>query len=137
VRLPVDHPLQPPMIERLQSIPVDAEVIGDQTGPESANHEVSVSSPKPTTLTSDPSVIQDLINHYSGELPGFEPSLERASELASDEVTSESPQQQEPNLQMASNICSDLIIHHAYQPFHLNVTHSNISFGISLRHLSN
>jgi len=84
VRLPTDHPLQPPMIEQLQSIPADAEVVGDQTGPESANHEVSVFSPKQTTQTSDPSVIQDLINPYSGELPGFEPSLERGSELASD-----------------------------------------------------
>jgi len=70
-RLPADHPLQPPMIEPLQSILADVEVVGDQTGPESANHEVSVSPPKPTTQTSDPSVIQDLINHYSGELPGF------------------------------------------------------------------
>ena len=40
VRLPADHPLQPPMIEPLQLIPVDAEVVGDQTGPESTNHEV-------------------------------------------------------------------------------------------------
>jgi len=30
-----------------------------------------------------------------------------------------------------------LIIHPAYQPFHLNATHSNISFGISLRNLAN
>jgi len=29
VRLPINHPLQPPMIEPLQSIPVDAEVVGD------------------------------------------------------------------------------------------------------------
>ena len=40
------------------------------------------------TQTSDSSVIQDLINHYSGELPGFEPNLEKASELAYDEVIS-------------------------------------------------
>jgi len=38
---------------------------------------------------------------------------------------------------MASNICSGLIIHPAYQPFHLNATHSNISFGIALRNLAN
>jgi len=68
----------------------------------------------------------------SGELPSFEPNLERASELASDEVTSESPQQQEPDIQMAPNTCTDLVIHPAYQPSHLNATHSNISFGISL-----
>jgi len=87
-RLPANHPLQPPMIEPLQSIPVDAEVVDEPTWPESANHEVSLSPSKPTTQTSDPFVIQDLINHYSGELPSFEPNLERASEIASDEVTS-------------------------------------------------
>jgi len=114
VRLPADHPLQPRMIEPLQSIPADAKVVGDQMGPESANHEVSVSSPKPTTQTNDPSVIQDLINHYSGELPGFEPNLEKASELASDEVISECPQQQEPDIQMTPNTCTDLVIHPAY-----------------------
>jgi len=100
VRLPADHPLQSPMIEPLQSIPADAEVIGDQTRPESANHEVSLSPSKPTTPASDPFVIQDLINHYSGELPSFEPNLQKASEIASGEITSESPQQQEPDLQM-------------------------------------
>jgi len=134
-RLPVDHP-QPPMIEPLQSIPANAEVVGDQTGPEYDNQEVSVSPPKPTTQTSDPAVIQDLINHYSGELPGFEPNLERASELASDEVTLECPQQQEPDIQMTPNTCIDLIIHPAYQQSHLNATHSNIYFVISIRNHS-
>jgi len=66
------------MIEPLQSITTDAEVVGEPTGPESTNHELSLSPSKPTTQTSDPSVIQDLINQYSGELPGFEPNLERA-----------------------------------------------------------
>jgi len=78
-----------------------------------------------------------LINHYLGELPGFERNLERASKIAYDKVTSESPQQQEPNLQMASNTCSYLIIHPDFQPFHLNASHSNISFGIALRNLAN
>jgi hypothetical protein len=81
--------------------------------------------------------LDELANHYSGELPGFEPNLERASEIASDKVTLESPQQQEPNLQMASNTCIDLIIHLEIQPYHLNATHSNISFGIELRNLAN
>ena len=49
--------------------------------------------PKPTTQTSEQSVLDEQVNHYQGELPGFEPSLERASEIASDEVTLESPQQ--------------------------------------------
>jgi len=136
-RLPADHPLQPPMIEPLQSIHVDAKVVGEPTRPVSANHEVSLSPLKLTTQTSDPSVIQDLINHCSGELPGFEPNLERASEIASGEVTSESPQRQEPNLQMASNTCLELIIHPDFQPFHLNATHFNTSFGIALRNLAN
>jgi len=93
VRLPADYPPQPPMIEPLQSIPADVEVVGDQTGPKSANHEVSVSLPKPTTQTFEPSVLDNLVNHYSRELPGYETSLEKASELASDEVISECPQQ--------------------------------------------
>ena len=44
----------------------------------------------------------NLVNHYSGELPGVESKLEKASEVASGEVASESPQQQTPNLQTAS-----------------------------------
>jgi len=135
VRLPGDHPLQPPMIEPLQFVPANAEVVDDQTGPESTNHEVSLSPSKPTTQTSDPFVIQDLINHYSGELPGFEPNLEKASELASDEIISECPQQQAPNLEMASLTYTDIVIHPKHLPYHLNATHSNISFGIALRNL--
>ena len=38
---------------------------------------------------------------------------------------------------MASNTCTDLIIHPVYQPYHLNATHSNISLGIALRNLAN
>jgi len=37
------------------------------------------------------------MNHYSAELPGYETNLERASDLASDEIMTESPQQQTPN----------------------------------------
>jgi len=138
VRLPDDHHFQPPVIEPLQSIPADAEVASEPTVPESANHvESSSSYSKPTTQTSDQSILVELANHYSGELPGFKPNLERASEVASDEVTLESPQQQAANLQIASNTCTDLIIHPVYQPYHLNATHSNISIGIALRNLAN
>ena len=52
------------------------------------------------------------------------------------EVVLENPQQQEPNLQMASNTCTELIIHPEHLPYHLNATHSNISFGITLRNLA-
>ena len=136
-RLPVDHPFQPPVIEPLQSIPADAEVVGEPAVFESANpNESSSSHPKPTTQTSDPSVLDELVNHYSGELPGFEPNQEKASELASDEVTLENPQQQEPHSEMATNTCSKLVVHPEYQPYHLNANHSNISFGIALRNLA-
>jgi len=36
-RLPVDHPLQPPMIECIQSIHVDVEGVDEPVGSESAN----------------------------------------------------------------------------------------------------
>jgi len=38
---------------------------------------------------------------------------------------------------MASTTCLDLIIHPDFQPYHLNATHSNISFGIALRNIAN
>jgi hypothetical protein len=136
-RLPANHPSKPPLIEPLQSIPADAEFVDELAVSESNIHESSSSHPQPTTQTSDPSILVELTNHYSCELPGFEPNLERASEIASDEVNLESPQQQEPNLQMATNTCTDLVIHPVFQPFHLNATHSNISFGIALRNLAN
>ena len=129
--------MQPPMIEPLQTIPTDAEVGSEQAMPESGIPETSSSQPQPSTQTSDPSVLDELANHYQGELPGFEPNLERASEIVSDEVNLESAQQQEPNLKMATNTCTELIIHPEYQPYHLNATHSNISFGIALRKLAN
>jgi len=102
VRLPADHPLQPPMIEPIQFVSVDAESVDDHTRSEFANIDVSLSPSKTTTETNEPSIIQGLINHYSGELPGYETNLERASNLASDEVMIESPQQQAINSKMAS-----------------------------------
>jgi len=138
VRLPADHPFQPLVIEPLQSIPADSEVVGEPAVLESANHEESSSSHlEPTTQTSDQFVLVELANHYSGELPRFEPNLERVSEADSNEVTLESPQQQALNLQIASNTRTDLIILPVYQPYHLNATHSNISLGIALRNLAN
>jgi len=67
--LPADHPLQPPVIEAIQSIPTDAEGVDDHIGTESAN--INVSSPHltsptqttPTTETSEPSIIQNLVDH--------------------------------------------------------------------------
>jgi len=108
-RLPVDHPIQPPMIECLQSIPADVEgvdepvgsesanistsshpfqppvikplnfapaheeIIGEQVGSKSANIDESSSpQPKSPTKSLEPSVLENLVNHYSGELPGVE-----------------------------------------------------------------
>jgi len=51
------------------------------------------------------------MNHYSGELPGYETNLERASDLASDEVMTETPQQQAPNSEMASLTNTYSVIH--------------------------
>jgi len=123
------------MIEPLQSLPADAEGVDEPTVSESANLSES-SHPKPTTQASEPFVLDDLVNHYSGELPGYEPNLEKASEVASDGVTLECPQQQAPNLQMTSITCTYIVIHPEHPPYHLNATHSNISFGIALRNLA-
>jgi len=38
---------------------------------------------------------------------------------------------------MAINTYFELIIQPEYKPYHLNATHSNISFGIALRNIAN
>jgi len=67
------------MIEHIQSIPADAEGAVDYTGSDSGNIDVSSSHPnsptqttQKTTETSEPSIIQNLVNHYIGELLEFE-----------------------------------------------------------------
>jgi len=47
-----------------------------------------------------------------------------------------SPQQQAPNLEIASLTCTDIVIHPEYLPYHLNPIHFNKSFGIVLRTLA-
>jgi len=37
---------------------------------------------------------------------------------------------------MATNTCTELVIHPEYQPYHLNANHSNISFGMALRNIA-
>ena len=94
------------MIEPIQSITAGAEGAVDYTGLDSANINVSSSHPNSltqTTQTSKPSLTQDLMNHYSGELPGYESNLEKTSDIAYDEVMTESPHQQTPNQEMASS----------------------------------
>jgi len=113
IHLPVDHPLQPPMIEPIQSLPADAKGADDHTGTNPANINVSSSTPNsPTqiTQTHEPSIIPDLEKHYSGELPGYVSNQEKASNIASDEVMTESPQQLEPNQEIASTTNLDSVL---------------------------
>jgi len=85
IHLPANHPLQPPMIDHIQSIPADAEGAVYCIGTNPANINVSSSTPnsptQTTTQTSEPSIIQNLENHYSGELPKYETNQERASDI--------------------------------------------------------
>jgi len=87
-RLPTDHPFQPSFIQPLQTISANAEVMHEQAVLELNIPETSSSSasqPQPSTQT-------------------CQTNQEKASELASDEVTLEKPQQQEPNSKMATNV---------------------------------
>jgi len=104
------------MIEPLQFLSTDAEGVDDHTESDSANIEVSLSPFKTTTQTNEPFVIQSMINHYLGELLGYETNLERVSNLASDEVMTESPQQQASNSEMASLTSTDFVIHPKHVP---------------------
>jgi len=105
--LPVDHPLQPRMIDPIQFVHADAEGVDDHTGTYIANIDVSSSQP---SQTSEPSIIQNLVNHYSGELPEYETNLEKAFDIASDEVMTESPQQHEPDQEMASSTNTNYVL---------------------------
>jgi len=104
------------MIEPIQSFPADAEGDDDHIGTNIANIDVSSSkpnSPTQTTQTStetfEPSIIQNLVDHYSGELPECESNQDKASDIASDEVMTKSPQQHEPNQQMTSTTNIDSV----------------------------
>jgi len=111
--LPADHPLQPPVIKTIQFVPADAEGVDDHTGTYIANIEVSSFQPISQTQTfetSKPSIIHNLVDHYSGELPEYESNLEKAYDIASDEVMTKSPQQHEPNQEMAYSTNLDSVL---------------------------
>jgi hypothetical protein len=84
--LSADHWFILEFAKPLQMIPADEQFEGEQAEQTSDNLEATSTSsqPKPTIQTSDPSVLEDLSNHYKGELPGFQPNLEKASETAPD-----------------------------------------------------
>ena len=64
--------------------------------------EPSSSQPHSTIQIEDNTVLDNLVSHCSGELPENSLNLQKASKVASMEVTSESPQQQQPEQQMTS-----------------------------------
>lgn len=109
-RLPADHPFQPPMIKPLSYVPADVDVVNESVVPEPENIIDSSCHPSSSNQTLEISILENLVSHYSGELPGVESNLERASEVASGEVTLESPQQQEPNLQMTSTTLPNISV---------------------------
>jgi hypothetical protein len=102
-RLPLNHPFQPQIIQPLNMVV-----------PDEVNVESSSSQPPSTNQTQDTTVLDNLVSHYSGELPEVRQHLEKASEVASEavaheEVTSESPQQQTPNPQISPQMNPDNI----------------------------
>lgn len=82
-------------------------VVNIESNSSTSSQPSSSSQPPAPEPTQDNTVLDNLVSHYSGELPEVSPSLQRASEVASEEVASESPQQQAPNLQMASSTSFD------------------------------
>jgi len=70
-----------------------------QTQTQTETCEPSNSKPKSPTKLSKPNVLDQLVSHYSSELPEVESKLQKTSEVASDEVASESPQQKQVELQ--------------------------------------
>jgi len=101
--LPENHPLQPPVIEAIQSIPASAEGASDLSGTDLDILNESVATPNYPTpnasnnnQTPEQTVISNLESHYSGELPGYQPQM--TSNITFDEVVmTESPPQQQPN----------------------------------------
>jgi hypothetical protein len=108
------------MIQPLNVVPADAEFTDEHIGSESSNPNASSSSQPPSTNQNQGiSVLDNLVSHYSGELPEVRPNLEKASEVAADEVASESPQHQAPNQQMTTSTSPE----HVPTPEHVAPEH--------------
>ena len=91
-KLPADHWFIPEFARPLQTVtPCEPDQVASDI-PTSTS-----SQPQPSTQTIDSSILDELPNHYKGELPGFKPNSEKASEIAPDVVVLESPQHQQPN----------------------------------------
>jgi len=99
-KLPADHPLQPLIIE-----PLNIELADTHTSTSTHSNKPQTDTCEPSNSpikTSKPNVLDQLVSHYSGELPEVASELQKASEVASDEVASESLQHQSPEPQIAS-----------------------------------
>jgi len=114
--LPENHPLLPPVIEAIQSLPASAEGVSDLSGTGLVILNESVSTPNsltptPNTTTNnqtlEQSVISNLESHCSGELPGYQP--QKTSDITSDEVVTENPPQHQSNQNIEHINISDSI----------------------------
>jgi len=112
--VPANHPLQPSVIEPIQSIPTAAEGEGECVGTDLANTIVSSSTPNsPTTQTTEiteQSIIPNLESHYSGELPEYVSNSQISSDIASDEVMTKYPPQHEPNQEITTTTNTDSVL---------------------------
>jgi hypothetical protein len=79
-------------VKPLQTVIPDEEFEGDSAQEVSDNFESTSSQPQSITQTSDSFVLDDLSNHYKGELPGYVPSSDKASKTASVFTVSENQQ---------------------------------------------
>jgi len=69
--------------------------------PESDTNTSTSSQPQTSNKPSDESVIEHMYDHYKGELPSYVASPDKAFEIAYNEITFESPQQQQqPELRL-------------------------------------
>jgi hypothetical protein len=127
-RFPVSfNPLRPPMVQPLNMVPSDENIEPSSSSQPSAS----------SNQTEDNTFIDNLVSHYSGELPEVSPSLEKASEVtseavATEEVTLESTQQQTPNPQIDPQISSD----HIASPEHVSASeHVSLSEPVVPEHI--
>jgi hypothetical protein len=90
-RLPLNHPFPPQIIQPLNMVPPEVNV------------EISSSSSQPSSTkpTQETSMLDNLVSHYSGELPEVRPITM--------EVTLESPLHQAPNQQMTTTTSYELV----------------------------
>lgn len=105
-RCPPDHPIQPPVIQPLNFIFPETELHEPEPQSEPTNNSISSSEQEIGRVSphfQETNVLENLEHHYSGELPEVISEQEKASEMTSLEVTSDSPQQQLPLPEIATN----------------------------------